>query len=982
MFGAILKIQSAKQQAQLAKEAADGALRQEQTAKENADRALRQEQVAKESADRALQEAQAAKQSADRALKQAQAAKENADRALENEQSAKEKTDLALRQEQVAKEGADRALQEARAAKENADGALQEARTAKQSADRALQQEQAAREKAAAALRVLFGDVLAARLSEAGLSDAVQKVLQVAPNDQETDPLARALELRRRGELAWERGTLADADGFLTKALNAIAGVTAFGERGVELRASRAQILKRLSDVLEDRGEVSKAEASCSEAVRLWDEVLAADNTPANQLNAAEARTALGGLWEKTGDTRAEATYADAADRSLRVLKDAYHRPAVGGSDSAFELGRALQVYSDAGLDLAKLSQSEEEYRGAWALARELLRLRPLSAEARVQVGAASALYGASLVGDAAKWERMQRLIEESQQQFREVVQFDPSNRRVSRELAAVKLLLATGIERCANNPACKQALPAGQLESAKSWTLDAIGRIRELAHLDLDNRSLQGDIAWGLDVQAALTGAQGTPAAALPAVEEALQIARSAIVDPRDADRSGQMIDYLNHKARLLIDADRRQDALRALDESSAAIDLLPSRSQPFRAYNMTLRANLFKKMGRAAESARLTASANELYTAEQSRRSERGRRGSDRTYEATKIYGAVGVASGAARSLEFDRAAGKYREAIQHTLFNRTTWTSLERACSQSADALSAVPDANPEERGRWEAALRCAVDSAWMAWILSDDIGAQSGDRTDRLKKLYEDRRSLAMFLRHDSKRVGEALALADQGVRDMETIEQSRSPSPDTLFLLADAYYGLGMMREESRADGWEPAFRDAIAYGERLRGSGAGHGWPPNLAGHCPYRIGETSCCSPPRAGGPRTDGWPQGLRRRSPNRQNLRREAASPGLHRRRQTVICWSNLGYWGASEQKTRFKDSGDLLCRLGRALPALGSFTISGGPVRVIEPAGIPLGKWRWRSRGAVTRRCEPARPQILHQVMLSSGGPCRI
>ena len=822
LAGAIVKIESAKEQTERATENADRAMKREQSAQESADRAIRQEKDAKESAARALRDAQAAKGRADLALNQAQAAKERADRALEDAQAAKERADRAIKDEHAAKENTDLARRQEQVAKDNADRASQEARAAMEKADRALQEEQTARGRLAEARRVLFGDVLATRLRDAGLSDALQQVLKAAPKDKETDPLARALELRRHGDLAWERGKLPEADRNFTEALNAITGVTASGDRGVELRAGRAQIQRRRGDIMKERGEVSKAEALYSESVHLWDEVLAAADTPENQLNAAEARADLGDILADMEDPRAEATFAEAANRALRALKEAHDRPPAEGSDSAFDLGRALHVYSAAGLGLAQLSRSEAEYKGARALAREMLRLRPLSAQARVQYGTASAVYAGSLVGNAAEWQRMQRLFEESRQQFREVTQFDPSNRRMLRDLAAVQLLLAQVIGLCANNPECKKGMPAGQLESAKFWALDASGRVHQLAGENSDSRSLQSDIAWGLEVQANLMSAQGTPAAALTVLDDALRRIRTAIVDPRDVYKNRQMIGLLDAKAQLLTDTGRHEEALRVLDESLAATDRLGHQLQRHKADNMTLRANLFRKMGRAAESAALTASADELYRADQSVTTERSSRGRDRNREANMMFASAGKASGAAKSLEYDRAAEKFREAIHHNPFDRGIWARLESACSNSAIALADIPKPNKEQEARREAALRCALNSSWMAWVLSDDVGPAAEDRTPRLKKLYEERRELAKFLRKDVDRVGEALKLADQGVRDWVTLERTQSPSPDTLSLLADAYYGLGMMREESTEGGWEDAFRSAIAYGERLR----------------------------------------------------------------------------------------------------------------------------------------------------------------
>ena len=38
------------------------------------------------------------------------------------------------------------------------------------------------------------------------------------------------------------------------------------------------------------------------------------------------------------------------------------------------------------------------------------------------------------------------------------------------------------------------------------------------------------------------------------------------------------------------------------------------------------------------------------------------------------------------------------------------------------------------------------------------------------------------------------------------------------------MLADAYFGLGMLRKEAGADGWEQSLRIALGYGEQVQAS--------------------------------------------------------------------------------------------------------------------------------------------------------------
>ena len=521
------------------------------------------------------------------------------------------------------------------------------------------------------------------------------------------------------------------------------------------------------------------------------------------------------------------------------MLKTAYRRIPDEQSDGAFELGRAMQVYADAALSLARVWMNAPDLRSGRALAAELLRLRPLSAQARIQLGTASAMYGASLVNGADP-QRARPLFEESRKQFRELTQFDPRNRRMLRELAAVQLLTAKGMGDCAENPACRKTMRPGELESAESSTLDSLGRFRDLANKDQDNHALQADISWGLETGAMLLRARDARERALPLLDEALVFRRKAIVDPQDVTTRAGVIDILRAKAKLLGAAGRRDEALKILDESSAAVDELPAGIWKLFSGigNAQARAELLTAMGRSDQAKRMREEEASLTKALGDPGGARRDRALDLNREGNSLYERADKLRGAAASVEFDEASRKFEEAIKEFPFEAVFWSNLRNACSRSAAALlpaDGAPLADGAVRQR-EVALRCAVENSWIAWVLSDEATGDSAGsdpvKAQRLRTLYEDRRGLAMFLRDDPQRVSEALALADQGVREAEehaqqqpqqpSTPEQRTQSADALYLLADAYYGLGMMREESKADGWEQAIRAAIGYGERVR----------------------------------------------------------------------------------------------------------------------------------------------------------------
>jgi tetratricopeptide (TPR) repeat protein len=704
----------------------------------------------------------------------------------------------------------------------------------------ARKQAEVASAKTAEALRVLWGDTLVQRLREAGLSDTLQQGLTGASLEGSSDPVVRALQLRRLGELAWERDTLDAAGRYFTAALAALDSVSPEGANGdgrvVEIDAERAQVLKDLGDVYTDKGEVSRAEPSYAEAVRQWEKVLKRNDVPielsrVNQLNAVEAQIALASLEERLGNTsRAEAVYMDGGSRALEVLRSVYHLMPDPESDS-FVLGRAVQIYADVGLGLARLWSFPDDLKGARALAVELRRMRPLSAQARIQLGTASAMYGGAIVSNPRETRRARQLFDEASIQFQELTRFDPRNLRMTRELAAVQLLTAEGIARCAVLAECAKVLRPGELESAEIWALDAHGRFQNLAKKDPGNPSLQDDLSWGKETQALLRRARKAYGDALQLFDEALQFRRASIVDERDIRQRVSVIDLLVEKAQALADSGGRDEALAILEEAANAAKQLPESTGHTYAFAdvAAQEAEILRGAGRTKEADALQKQTTALYNEANAIRSARKRKSFAANKEGNDLYSKAGTLSGADRGVAFERSIEKYRESSRDDLLDPVVWSNIRGACvglaaaeakaaeaAASADAAAPTPGSHEQKQ---EAARRCAIESAWMAWVLKDDVEDPKASSAG-LKTLYEDRRSLALLLRNDSRRVPDALRLAEQGVREAEALEK-QNPSADTLFLLADAYYGLGLMREESNSEGWEEAIRAAIGHAGRL-----------------------------------------------------------------------------------------------------------------------------------------------------------------
>jgi hypothetical protein len=705
----------------------------------------------------------------------------------------------------------------------------------------ARKQAEAAEAQKEAVVEVLLEEGLVSRLREAGLLDALAPILERARIDESSKSLARALSLRQQGEMLRTRETLKAAREKFTESLAVlIAVMTRQGGSDPRLLAERARTLNDLGLVLTDSGEVAQAELRYTQSVQIWDQVLKseADLDLQKTLEALDTRLALGSLRQRMGSAeRAEAELTTAAPIALKVLRAAYDQ-AQRHPDGFFELGHAMQIYADVALRLAMVSRRESEFIGALALARESLRLRPLSFQARLQVGVASAVSTTALLDSNPSFPLA--LFRESERQFDELTQTDPSNLLQQREREALRVLFAEGVATCWARRECAKTLSRETLENAEISALQSIGSFRSLAGRDSENRSLQTDIVWALETRANLLSALGSPAEALSLLDEALVITSKAVVDVQDVENRLRVVELSQNKARLLEQSGKRPDvlaAVAALDVSLAEVgrmpDNLPAVAQE-RLNTIDAKIALLKKLGQVDAAKQLLGSREGLQALIGKPRETTRDRALALNAEGVKLYEQAAKLPGAAAAGEFHRAVDKYELAIQEYPLEYTFWTNLKDAYTQIAvveeelDSGAAAGDASspeqvkPDGAGKphadeREAALRSAFAAAWMARVLSSEKSVG-----ESWKALYEARRSLALFLR-DNKRPKEVLALATQGVLDADEYARLQPGSTVALFLLADANVGLGMTRWESspRDDGWADALRRGLAHGDQL-----------------------------------------------------------------------------------------------------------------------------------------------------------------
>jgi len=678
------------------------------------------------------------------------------------------------------------------------------------------------RQQTGRALAVLFSDELTYRMRDTGESAALEDVLNLAPRDVTADLYTRVHQLRIHADLAWERSTLKQTAGFVDQALLEIERAGKTSHVDAPLLAERMKLLQIQGDVLMDRDEVSNAESSYEQAMSTWNSIDAKDRTPMMRLNAADLRVRLAMSAQRTGDpVRAQSIYVEAANDVLQVLTAAYRDSFASKDADYFLLGRAIQLYADCTGGLAGVWETTAGHKHARALAAESVRLRPFSAWSRAQLGNASANLASSVYTNERKIAAP--YFEESQRQFAALDQSDPHNRRMQRERAAVELLTAEIISLCAEAKICSGSLSAGRVESAESWALDASGRFQDLAYQDAESRALVSDLAWGKQVQARLRAVQNHPEEAAALIDDALKLLANEHDDPRDTVTATVRVELQIMKARYEAARGDQEDVfVSTFDSAIAAAEKVPgelSRAWPL-ADALDAKAQYLRSRNHPEEAAALDTRSGEIWKPVNEAADARTK-ASVATYEhARELYKAAESMVGEDRVKKFQDAAGVFREALVLSPDDPNMMDWLGLTCSEVASSLESLdPDKSAASKDM-EPALRCAHENTWLTWVLHDDLEA-GADRTGYLRSLGDRRKNLAIFLRDVPDRVPEALALADQNVRDVESLVKG-APTADTLALLADTYYGLGLMREESDHSGWEQAIRAALQRGHQLR----------------------------------------------------------------------------------------------------------------------------------------------------------------
>lgn len=681
------------------------------------------------------------------------------------------------------------------------------------------------------AVEQLLGEKLVSRLREVGLSDALRQILEQVNNGAARDDyaagLASVLQWRHAGDIERERGTLDKSRALYERALATLDGLPAAtpGSAQTLLLAERARIFTALGSLAANAGEVTKAGTHFAEAQRLWDATLQASPVPRPQdlLDAADSRNSHANLLTRTGDYDGAETQALAAARlSTRVWSTAYDGRYSPSFDANFDIGRGIQVFADSVLNLSGTTADVALADTAVQLAREAVRLRPLSFQARRQLGTAIAnrFFSVQLPTSPEEWVVLRV---ESRRHFADLGQSDPDNLSMRREQAAVELVIAESVALClaAPAPTCRHGIPADAAELARVAVLETTGIIRRLAAADPANRSLKFDVSWGLRVQSRLAAIDDAAAAtALRRLDDAIAIEASVPLEAGDVGWRWSRAKNLVERARLVVKAHRPAEAKAFTDAAWAEIDGTPSDTRGAREGRIDVlntSKQVLREAGLTMEAEALQAKLNALKPSGNGPRQtsyDAALKANEQAIQLAKVLDPQDAVRNRA-----DRATieSLHAQAVTEYPYNATMWSNLSIA--QSEVASNGTPAVEGKTAAARDAALRGSVAAAWMANVL------EPNDK--HLDQLYAAHRSLAKDLRDRGGAGAELLALTERCLTEAKELARKRPDTPNSLFYLADANLGVALVRESVGVDGWDEAFRVAFLHGERLAGMQSG-----------------------------------------------------------------------------------------------------------------------------------------------------------
>lgn len=380
-------------------------------------------------------------------------------------------------------------------------------------------------------LRFLVSEDFLTTIADVGGSATLAQVRDAANAylalGQDVESLVRARVLTSVGDLEM-------VSGHSTKGLEAYEqALKSLGQKQDPVEAAReaGRIRTRIGSAQLLQGRTPAARSTFESATRDWQTVIHdGGGEPRDCLGFARTLVAQSEVQRRLGEVEAalqSLTSATHMALETMIVQPPDRRWCPGPPPAAGRIppqldADALEVVSRAMLARAQLLNRPEEYYGAYQLATEVRRLKPLSPSARGNAVTAQAWW-LLMAPDGEGRRRLfdyHRLLRELERLQR----WDPDNRSLLRQRGEVILLATEAAVHCKATKACD---PPPSIEEAESQNLQALAIFRWLQGLDEKSSLAIGDVGRALLDHARLlevSGQAGATQERLDALREAEQ--------------------------------------------------------------------------------------------------------------------------------------------------------------------------------------------------------------------------------------------------------------------------------------------------------------------------------------------------------------------------------------------------------------------------------------------------------------------------
>jgi tetratricopeptide (TPR) repeat protein len=394
----------------------------------------------------------------------------------------------------------------------------------------------------------------------------------------------------------------------------------------------------------------------------------------------------------------------------------------------------------------------------------------------------------------------------------------DPDDRLWQRERADSQLLVSAGIAACNQRPG--SCVPMPSLDDAEALALEATATLRALAALDATNSSVQDDLVMAAQTRSAILTARGGRAAdRLPVIREAQQVQAQAVRDRNDARAEQSAVHLLGEEADILIELGRlpeaRETLRRALDRATKLVAAHPGNALYFDtlAFTWAREAVLLGKAGDAKGAAdasekeeRAAMKVDDVYVTHVMASAGLRDRGTAHVNEGDRLLDTE-PADYAAAALAFTAAESALREAARRHPASYETYDELRDVY----DRLQRTEQRLGRKKDRFES-LSAAMHAAQLAaWLAPESAHSAMNNRLLASRSAF----AQALLAENDRKSHEAALGLMQEAVVVADSLVQRGPANPDYRFSLADAKFGLGMVRRKLGSAGWESAIRSGL-----------------------------------------------------------------------------------------------------------------------------------------------------------------------